>query len=49
MDSLVGLTIGNFQIIELTGRGGMSSVYLAADKAVKAAADKLAKETELDG
>jgi len=32
MDSLVGLTIGNFQIIELTGRGGMSSVYLAADK-----------------
>ncbi len=32
MDSLIGLTVGNFQIIELIGRGGMSSVYLAADK-----------------
>ena len=32
MDHLIGLTIGNFEILELIGRGGMSSVYMAADK-----------------
>lgn len=32
MDNLIGLTIGNFEILKLLGRGGMSSVYLASDK-----------------
>jgi tetratricopeptide (TPR) repeat protein/predicted Ser/Thr protein kinase len=32
MDRLIGITIGDFEIREVIGRGGMSSVYLAADK-----------------
>lgn len=32
MDSLIGKTLGNFEILKLIGRGGMSSVYLASDK-----------------
>jgi len=31
MDNLIGLTAGDFRIIKLIGRGGMSSVYLAID------------------
>lgn len=31
-DTLIGTTIEHFEIIDLIGRGGMSSVYLALDK-----------------
>ena len=32
MDSRIGMTIGDFEIVKLIGRGGMSSVYMASDK-----------------
>ncbi|MHC4431830.1 MAG: protein kinase domain-containing protein [Planctomycetota bacterium] len=32
---LVGRTIGNFQIVEMIGRGGMGTVYLARDTKLK--------------
>lgn len=32
MDNFVGMTLGNFEILKVIGRGGMSSVYLASDK-----------------
>ena len=32
MDSMIGMTIDNFEVLKVIGRGGMSSVYLASDK-----------------